>query len=160
MNIPVVRVWKKKWWTFFKVNLFICSILVIYITHYMTGVVAGKYEGPKGNVTHPCHEADLLFFHWRRLKVVTIGCQIVVFINIISVNSWLQSVKKYLKLLHKFQTFGKWYSKPRPWYNWKQIITWVKTLTVKSFIYWSSKMLVFTISWTCNKCRDKTPFDV
>ena len=63
MNIPVVRVWKKKWRNFLTVNLFICSILAIYITHYMTGVVAGKYESPKGNVTHPCHEADLLFFH-------------------------------------------------------------------------------------------------
>ena len=63
MNIPVVRVWKKEWRNFLKVNLFMCSILAIYITHYMTGVVAGKYEDPKGNVTHPCHEADLLFFH-------------------------------------------------------------------------------------------------
>ena len=63
MNIPVVRVWKKEWRNFLKVNLFICSLMAIYITHYMAGVVAGKYEVPKGNVTHPCHEADLLFFH-------------------------------------------------------------------------------------------------
>ena len=43
-NIPLVRVWKKKWNSLLLVNLLLCSIFVLYCTHYLVPVLDDKYK--------------------------------------------------------------------------------------------------------------------
>ena len=74
--------------------VFLCSFLVDMLITIIMFIEINTANACYKTKSHPCHEADLLFFHWSRLKILSIGYQIVVFINIISINSWLQSVKK------------------------------------------------------------------
>lgn len=63
LNIPVISVWKKKWKSLVLNNVVICSILVIYVTQYLTEVVSAKYKhlyNKNGTIT--CDTSELLFF--------------------------------------------------------------------------------------------------
>ena len=61
-NIPVMRVWRKKWKTFLGVSLCISASTVMYITHYLTYIVAGQVgEQLSRNKTLPCDLSKSLF---------------------------------------------------------------------------------------------------
>ena len=44
MNIPVIRVWKKKWKTHVLINVFVIVAIMLLSTHYMSPVVFSLYE--------------------------------------------------------------------------------------------------------------------
>ena len=65
MNIPVIRVWRRKWKTILAANLFACACLVIYSTHYLIDVVAAQYQKTNlsKNQTMLCDLSKLPFFN-------------------------------------------------------------------------------------------------
>ncbi|XP_057309387.1 uncharacterized protein LOC130647520 [Hydractinia symbiolongicarpus] len=60
LNIPIIRIWKKRWKNLLFVNLTVCCILVLYTTEYLLEVVEGKYKNI--NETNTCNKSTLLFF--------------------------------------------------------------------------------------------------
>ena len=67
MNIPVIRVWKKKWKTHVLINLFVIVGNILYSTHYMSIVVASLYNKDNlhvhNNKTAVCDLKELPFFN-------------------------------------------------------------------------------------------------
>ncbi|XP_066911221.1 uncharacterized protein [Clytia hemisphaerica] len=64
MNIPVIRVWRKKWKSILAGNLFVCACLVIYSTQYLLVVVADRYQHTiqSKNETMSCDLSNIPFF--------------------------------------------------------------------------------------------------
>lgn len=64
LNLPLIRVWKKKWRSFLFTNVVMCVILVLYLTDYLIGVVSAKYLNPyeHTNGTMPCNTTELLLY--------------------------------------------------------------------------------------------------
>ena len=64
LNIPLVKLWRKRWKTYVVINSFICYIVTCYATHYLILVADLKYPLLHHNSTkHVCNVSQLLFFN-------------------------------------------------------------------------------------------------
>ena len=65
-NIPVIKVWRKKWKRLLFANLMCSSLLILYITRYLVTVVVSKFQGNlhlnKSGVIKRCNELEYLYF--------------------------------------------------------------------------------------------------
>jgi len=60
-NIPIIRVWRKKWKTILALHLFIGGNMVLYSTQYLTIIVAGQYgDNRSKNETLTCDSSIIL----------------------------------------------------------------------------------------------------